>query len=232
MRLGLLTALLFFPTTTVAQVVPDLELDNPRVQSIRWEDGQEVLLTVMPSTGLTVMLEAGEAIERVSLGDQSLFEVQVSPERNSFLVLPRRAEGAARMSVTTSERHYDFVVRTGTGLTAAYLVQFSYGDTRVQSSAIDVLEPTGETWSYRLRGDHEVRPLSIRDDARRTFITYGEEQALPAVFAIGQTGEEEIVNGYMRGGVYVIDRVYAELVFRIDNERARARRNDEPDMIP
>lgn len=235
MRLALLASMLLFPAfaamPTAAQVVPDLQLDNPRVQSIRWEQGQEVLLTVMPSSGLTVMLEDGEHIELVSLGDENSFEVQVSPERNSFLVLPRRSEGAARMAVATDRRSYRFVVRTGIGLTAAYLVQFTYGEG--QADAPESVAPApGETlWSYRLRGDREVRPLTLLDDGTRTFIRYADGQALPAVFAIGPTGDEEIVNGYMRDDTYVIDRVYSELVFRIDDERARARRNSEPDVV-
>jgi len=44
------------------------------------------------------------------------------------------------------------------------------------------------------------------------------------VFGIGYNGEEEVVDGYMRDGVFTIDRVYGELVFRIDKKRARARR--------
>jgi type IV secretion system protein VirB9 len=42
------------------------------------------------------------------------------------------------------------------------------------------------------------------------------------VFGIGFNGEEEVVDGYMRDGVFTIDRVYGELVFRIDKKRARA----------
>ena len=44
------------------------------------------------------------------------------------------------------------------------------------------------------------------------------------MFGIGVNGEEEVVDGYMRGDVFTIDRVYGQLVFRIDKKRARARR--------
>ena len=36
-----------------------------------------------------------------------------------------------------------------------------------------------------------------------------------------------MVNGHMRGNALVIDRVWDELIFRIDKEKARARRNEE-----
>lgn len=78
--------------------------------------------------------------------------------------------------------------------------------------------------SYRLRGDRSVRPLRVSDDGARTTIAFAPDQALPAVFAIGPTGEEIAVNGYMRTGEYVIDRVHERLVFRIDRDRATAER--------
>ena len=72
----------------------------------------------------------------------------------------------------------------------------------------------------------------MTDDGLKTRITYAPGQALPAVFAIGPSGEEEVVNGYMRDDIFVIDRVYGELVFRIDREKATARRNDTPEAAP
>lgn len=208
-----------------AQVLPALELDNPRLQTVPYTEGQEVLLTVMPSSGLTVMLERGEQIERIIASDDDNFDVRVSPEGNTFLILPQSQNALGRMLVESDRRSYTFALRVDRGLTAAYLVQFTYDGP--PSTVPDY--PTGEHWSYRVRGDDIVRPQAIRDDARRTYITYGQTQPLPAVFAIGPTGEEEVVNGYMREGTYVIDRVYAELIFRIDDERATARRNSEPD---
>lgn len=78
--------------------------------------------------------------------------------------------------------------------------------------------------SYRLTGERNLRPARISDDGYRTFIEWAEEQPLPAVFAISAMGREEIVNGFMRDGVFTIDRVDAVLVFRIDQKWARATR--------
>jgi type IV secretion system protein VirB9 len=213
-----------------AQTVPDLELDNPRIQTVQWQDGMDVLLTVMPGSGLTLMLEAGERIERVTLSDDFDFEVRVSPEGNSLILLADQQAVEGRMVVETDRRTYPFALRIGEGLTAAYLVRFTYGAQR-----LDPLDPVSapvaeSRWSYRLRGDAPVRPRAIADDGARTYITYAPEQPLPAVFAIGATGDEEMVNGHMRGDVFVIDRVYAELVFRLDEERAQAERNSQPDV--
>ncbi len=227
-RLAFLPLGLVLATPAAAQTVPDIELGNPRLQTVQWDEGSDVLLTILPGSGATVMLEAGETIDRVTLSTEARFDVRVSPEGNSLLVLAEEDAAAARMTVETDRRTYPFTLRVGEGLTAAYLVRFTYGLPDETPTIDEPTEPRGN-WSYRLRGDYEVRPLSIRDDGVRTYIAYAPEQALPAVFAIGQTGEEELVNGHMRGDLYVIDRVYGELVFRLDDERARARRNSQPD---
>lgn len=231
MRLPLASLLLASASIAQAQgpVVPNLELDNPRVQTIAWEPGIEVLLTIMPGSGTTIMLEPGEAIGRVTLTNEFDYSVRISPEGNSLLVLADQAAEAAAMTIETDRRRYPLSLRTGQGLTAAYLLRFTYGATATRATASAAPPAPTESWSYQMRGDREVRPQAIRDDAQRTYITYFPEQALPAVFAIGQTGDEEMVNGYMRDGIYVIGRVYGELVFRLDGEKATARRNSEPD---
>ncbi|MXO84367.1 hypothetical protein GRI35_13405 [Altererythrobacter aestiaquae] len=187
-----------------------------------------MLLTALPKTGLTVLLEPGEEIRRVSVENQNQLDVRVSAEQDSLLIIPQIDDAVARMLVQTNRRDYRFSVQTAFGLSAAYLVKFTFAEAD-STTTFAGPESTGKRWAYRLRGDRVVRPAEISDDGLRTRILFGAEQALPAVFAIGPGGDEEVVNGYMRDGVFVIDRVYSELVFRIDKEKATARRNQEPD---
>ncbi len=82
-----------------------------------------------------------------------------------------------------------------------------------------------EMTSYRLKGSTSVRPSRIGDDGQRTYIQWDEDQPIPAVFAPDKRGQEQIVDGYMRGDLFTIDRVYPRLVFRIDKDMAEAIRN-------
>jgi type IV secretion system protein VirB9 len=77
---------------------------------------------------------------------------------------------------------------------------------------------------YRLSGDRALWPVEIGDDGIHTYIVWSEEQSLPAVFAINAIGREEMVDGYMRQGIFTIDRIYEKLVFRIDKKAAKAKR--------
>lgn len=218
-----------------AQILPQPGSDNPRIQSLAWAPDQEVVLTALPFTGLTVLLEPGEQIRRVTLDKNGTIDVRVSPELDSFLVLPRFEQVDVALLVESDRRQYRFTVRTGTGLTAAYLVRFTYdggADGAIGPAPVDPASPavsdrTEQSGTYRLKGDRSVLPKSIKDDGARTFIQFGADQALPAIFAMGPTGDEEVVNGHMRAGVFVIDRVHEELIFRIDGDKATARRHAE-----
>lgn len=227
---SLIPVLALLPSALSAQVMPLPGQANPRLQTIDWVEGREVVLTALPQTGLTVVLEPGEEIERVALGNDSAMSVQVSAERDSFLLLPTGELQDVPLLVQTDRRSYPFRVRTESGLMAAYLVQFTFAPPARAPEAASPPRATGEVWAYRLKGDASVRPSAISDDGIRTTIEFAAEQPLPAVFAIGSNGEEEVVNGYMRDDRFVIDRVHSELVFRIDKARAIARRGDRPEL--
>jgi type IV secretion system protein VirB9 len=227
-----------FTTSTIAsaQALPVPDQDNPRIQSFSWEPGEPVRIMALPMTGLTVMLEPGEAISEILLDRRGAFEVKVSSEGDSFLLVPVIADAAATITVATDRRSYTFLAETGTGLMAAYLVRYSpytsyasYSPPQLPPALDPFADGSGRIWSYRLKGDSPVQPAEITDDGSKTYIRFAEDQALPAIFAIGPTGEEQLVNGHMRGDVFVIDEVWQELVFRIDREKATARRSEGPE---
>lgn len=211
-----------------AQVFPIPGPETPRIQTADWRPGEPLVLTALPQTALTVMLEPGETIQRATLGGSPAWEVAVSAEADSFQITPLGGAEPANLTVQTDRRAYSFLLETGDGLQAAYLVRLQFGGgTPVPplQSGQSPTDLTGLDWSYRLRGDQSVRPAAIRDNGDKTVIEYAPGQALPAVFAIGPTGDEEVVDGYMRDGLFVIDRVHEELVFRIDKAKATARRD-------
>lgn len=216
-----------------AQVYPMPSAENPRIQSVEWSGGEPIVLTALPETTLTTLLEPGETILRIALGGDQEWKVSVSAENDSFQVTPPAQPRTADLTVETTQRLYEFRLEVGRGLQAAYLVRFEREQQTLAASEAPAPEaPENLDWSYRLRGDKSVRPLSVRDNGEKTVIEYAPEQALPAVFAIGPTDDEEVVDGYMRDGRFIIDRVHSELVFRIDKEKATARRNKEPDSRP
>ena len=216
-------------TSVSAQTFPTPDQYNPRIQNARWLEGQSVVLTALPETTLTVILEPTERINRATLNGNRAWKVSVPSERNSLQITPEAGALAANLSVETDLRSYEFVLEVDAGLMAAYLVRLEHGPSLLSAGESEPKPIENLNWSYRLRGDREVRPQSIRDNGEKTVITYAPDQALPAVFAVGPTGDEEVVDGYMRGDAFVIDRVHSKLVFRINRDKATARRNERED---
>lgn len=207
------------PAGVLAQVAPTPGFDDPRLQTVAFDPSRPVRLVAYPGANLTVILLPGEAITQAVLSDPGAFDVKVASPRDSLNIVPLRPDATARLLVDTAQRRYEFDLATGEGLAAAYIVRFvdpSAAPRFAQAAAL-----TGE---YRLSGEQDLLPSRIGDDGERTYIEWGKYQSLPAVFGIGTAGEEEVVDGYMRDGVFTIDRVYGELVFRVDKKRARARR--------
>lgn len=220
------------PMGAQAQVAPDLGADDPRLQTLLWQSSGHYRLTLYPDAGLTLMLVPGDRVQRATLSDPSAFEVRVIGANDSLAIAPLRPDAAASLQLETARGSYAFELGTGRGIMAAYLVRFidpelpvatAAGATPDYPTAEQVLPMIGQ---YRLSGERVLRPSSITDDGYRTYIEWDAHQMLPAVLGIGSTGDEEVVDGYMRGGVFTIDRVYGELVFRIDRKRAKARRDN------
>jgi type IV secretion system protein VirB9 len=211
------------PAAVLAQVAPTPSFDDPRLQTVAYDPARPVRLVAYPGANLTVMLLPGEAITQTVLSDPGAFDVRVAGPRDSLNIVPLRPGAVARLIVDTSQRRYEFDLETGDGLAAAYVVRFV--DPAAPRFA-QAASPAALTGEYRLTGEPMLLPSKIADDGERTYIEWGKHQSLPAVFGIGTAGEEEVVDGYMRDGVFTIDRVYGELVFRVDKKRARARRRE------
>ncbi len=233
MRALIAAPLLLLASPLLAEVHPMPSEDSPRIQTIKWERGQRTILTALPETALTVMLEPGDSIQRVTLGNDLDWDVKVSPEFDSLSVIPTSRASATDLLVETGTRRYEFQLESEISLLAAYLVKFDYSDAdKVANTSAPVeWSSSAKRWSYQMRGDRSVRPASISDDGVKTRIIYDPGQPLPAVFAIGASGDEEVVDGHMRNDEFIIDRVHERLVFRIDKERATARRNAEMDGV-
>jgi type IV secretion system protein VirB9 len=207
-----------------AKVTPVPGPDDPRLQTLVQPDGQRARLVAFPEASLTLIMRRGERIQRVSLSDGSMFRVALTGDNDSISITPLRAGAMATLSLQTNVGNHEFDLETGRGLAAAYVVRMVSQTTPIpseirQSIPIDLASMTGR---YRLKGDRSLRPRQIADDGAKTYIEWADKQSIPAVLGIGATGEEEVVPGYMRGGIFTIDRVYPELVFRIDRHRTTA----------
>ncbi|WEK46393.1 MAG: TrbG/VirB9 family P-type conjugative transfer protein [Candidatus Andeanibacterium colombiense] len=217
-------ALALVPVAASAQVSPSPSLEDPRLQTIVYQPNMPVRLVTFPQGSLTLMFHPGEQIKRVVLSDGAAFTAAVMERGDTIAITPARTGATATLKVETDRQNYEFSLETGQGLAAAYLVRFVTGKDAAAASSTSQPAPGATVHSYHLAGSRVLRPDAISDDGLRTFIEWSDGRALPAVFGVGPSGGEELVAGYMRQGRLVIDRVYPELVFRFDKEKATATR--------
>lgn len=230
-------AALALPATLAAQVSPAPSFDDPRLQTVAYDSARPVRVIAFVDVPLTIMLLSGERITAARLSEQAAFEIRIGTRGDSLHITARGPEATAGLTVDTSLRRYEFELAVGNGLGAAYLVRFvasAHGASPFAPRPPTPLplvppptasaSPSVKRTEYRLSGERALRPVRIGDDGERTYIEWEQHQSLPAVFGIGASGEEEVVDGYMRQDLFVIDRVYADLVFRIDRKSAKARR--------
>jgi type IV secretion system protein VirB9 len=227
----LLLLLAFVATPAIAQVAPQPGAGDPRIQSIEYNADQVVLLQAAPGYQISVEFAPDERIENVAIGDSGAWQATPNKRGDYLFVKPIQAGVSTNMTVLTDARIYAFDLRglMGPQSDMAYTVRFRYpgaahaGATAVNADGSEAAPGTEpQRGRYRLSGDRSIRPSGIDDDGAKTYIEWASDSALPAVYSVDAKGKESLVNGNMRDGIFVIDNVVERLVFRLDQQIARA----------
>lgn len=222
-----LAALAAVPAT--AQIMPAPSREDPRLHEVRFAAGEPIRVLTPPGNDMTVMLEPGERIDDISIGNHAAYQITISDARDSFLlhtsmvIFQNAPPPEVTVSIATDQRRYEFLLNSAPGNPPVHVLRFTYDRSRKNNSGKVSAPPE----QYKLSGKRELRPTSIRSDGRKTFIQWAPDQSIPAVFGLDRLGREEMVDGYMRGGIFTIDRVHDRLVFRIDDSKAEAARSGQ-----
>lgn len=210
-----------FPPAVEAPLppIPPPVYRDPRLREVVYDPNGVVTLSVAPGRQMTVLFGAGERIASVAVGDSGSWQVTAGRSGDSLFVKPLNAS-ETNMTVITDAGVYLFDLVPGGAMDSVYLMRFVYPD----AAAAEQVAPARMSRPYKVRGAKILRPDIISDDGFRTYIAWSAGKAMPAVFAIAPSGEEMLVDGYVRHGLYTIDRVYNRLIFRFDQKMATATR--------
>lgn len=86
-------------------------------------------------------------------------------------------------------------------------------------------------FAWRLTGDPRVGPIQVFDDGRSTWLQFGSDQTVPAIFARTDAGDHLLTP--QRSAAYVIvDGVWPLLVLRIGELESQARRLGPEAEVP
>ncbi len=210
--------------SALCEVRPVPDRSDPRMASLRSVAGEPARLDVPVGREVTVLLPTGETLSSVNVAAPGDWQVDARGGGEAFVIRPVRPVPDSTMTVQTTAQSYSFILAAAPGGSPPMLVRI-IGDGRQKtatSAAPRAIAPAAPVW--KLSGNKELWPSSIRDDGAKTYLEWPADRALPAVFALDRLGREEMVNGYMRGTIFTIDRVHERLLFRIDKASAEARR--------
>jgi type IV secretion system protein VirB9 len=221
-RLTLAILLALSGAGAAAQVRPQPGYGDARIQTIDYRRDQVVQIEGAPGYQVMIALAPDEQVQNVAVGDSSAWQVVASQSGNMLFVRPTQDGVSTNMTVITSARFYAFDLVPANG-SPPYEVRFRY-PAEPASGASAVSNAAGESSGlYRLKGTPSLWPVRMHDDGVKTYIDWPHDVALPAVFIVDD-GRERLANGNMRDGLYVIDSVHNEFLFRIDRKIARAKR--------
>lgn len=202
----------------------ELAAIDPRIATLPIDQAGMLQIRTAGDVTQTLLFRPGERIASVILSDPSAYQVLVAGAGDSLALRATGPSSFGVMTVRTNLRSYEFELLAGGVSSAPAVVRLMErpASSRPRSPAPAV--GTAERFTYRVSGSKALRPTAISDDGAKTYIEWAHDQAMPATFALGPTGDEQMVDGYVRDGIYTIDRVYKTLIFRIDKDRAAATR--------
>jgi len=207
-----------------------------------WNDGVVYRAIAAPGRVTDIVLQPGEQLGSVASGDTARWTIgdttsgAGADKRAHVLVKPFSAGLTTNIVITTDRRTYHVLLTSMPG-NAMSAVSWTYpADEMIavrkaeeaRSAAVPVaggLDMDALNFGYSISGDWPAwRPLRVFDDGRQTFIefpaTLGIGEA-PPLFAIGTTGDAELVNYRVRGHFYVVDRLLDRAELRLGTKKAQ-----------
>lgn len=202
---------------------------DARIRIIPYSDDLIVPLRGHLGYQMLIEFDPNERIENVAIGDSLAWQVTPNRAATMLFVKPVVADAATNMVVVTSLRRYSFELRAREASgpsdpTIIYSVRFTYPETQVaEAPPPPPPPPQAINLNYTTRGADRFRNVRIFDDGDMTYFQFPEGAGVPAIFVVGENGEEELVNTQARPPYVVVDHIAREFVLRSGRHRARIR---------
>ncbi|GFE67269.1 TrbG/VirB9 family P-type conjugative transfer protein [Litoreibacter roseus] len=183
----------------------------------------------------TIQFGDGERFEAVIVGDTESFQVDPIPELGNILTIKPHVQNAStNMTVLTNRRSYAFHLREGSipGRTGMFFeVRFRYPEDEQRARSRDIQAKEFEaprSYTYKIAGEGDFRPVSVSDDGRFTYFTFQENGRQPAVFKADAQGRERTVNWTQNGNTVRVSGVNEFWTLRLGEDALCIYRDSSP----
>lgn len=219
-------------------------LDN-RVYTIMYAPDEVFKFTGHYGYQSSIVLEEGEEIDTISMGDSVPWQIQ--PSGNRIFLKPVQQDAQTNMTLITNKRTYLFELHAEEAESIEdpniiWVLKFIYPakpmirkKKKKKEEVLRTPEQDGYkkfNFNYTIRGSQEFAPIKIYDDGEFTYFEFRDKNAeIPAFYNVDDRGKESIINFRTRDDLIVVERVANRFTLRHGNDivcvynEARARRS-------
>lgn len=222
--------ILFTSTAHAIREPRPMALDK-RFKVITYHPNDVHKLTFYYEYQSSIVLEAGETVKTISMGDTSAWNIVDSDNR--IFIKPVEDNATTNMTLITNKRVYYIELHAeevdpDKGIEdedLVFVLRFVYpgspsGDGAVQrfsgaSSGPDLSQPEKYNFNYTVSGSDYISPIRIFDDGEFTYFQFTNQNAdVPAFFLVDSEGKEGLVNYRIQGDYVVVERVGSVFTLR------------------
>jgi len=225
-----------------AQLIPTPLPGDSRLVQFEYDSDQTFLVLSKPKAVTHIEFAADERIVTVAGGDTKNWEISPTANKRHIFLKPHFDNLETSMTVLTDKRSYQFVLRsTSAGAKWYQRVTWQYGNTVLvddlsgpvshqgASAGLppavaelgafqrgEVVDPKSLNFGYVITGEAAFRPDVVFNDGRFTRIKLPRGlQELPALFAVGEDGEPQLVNYVVKANELLVQQVIASGILRL-----------------
>jgi len=236
MKRILILILLFAPLMSMAKSIPQGGAADARIKKVDYDMDDVVQIVGHYGYSTHIQFADGEDVESVALGDSLAWEV--SPVGNHIFMKPRENDATTNMTVLTTKHVYNFALLAYQNKNIEndnlyFQVRFKYPEQEAADAekarrlaerkrkAEKVKELLADTdneavnWNYSGQGKESVKPDLVWDDGNFTYMKFGANRDMPAVFIKDDTDKKEaLVNSHVEDDVIVLHRLSPKFILR------------------
>jgi type IV secretion system protein VirB9 len=209
-----------------AEEMPVAGRADPRIRSVVYNKDNVVAIDATFGTSTMIVLQDGEKIETLALGDSISWKIEPNKKGDIIFVKPVEKDAMSNLNVVTDKRTYSFILRSNmhTSQNQIYKVQFRYpddeADERLLAKAKQLaaypnarqMNVANANYNYGYKGSEINKPSAVFDDGVKTWFVF--EGEISAIYSVDGNRNESLIN-YHREGVYtVVDKVNFQWTLR------------------
>lgn len=240
---GILALAQFIAFNASAELAATPLPGDSRLVQFEYDADQTYLILSRPKAVTHVEFAPDEKIMTVAGGDTKHWELTPTANRKHLFIKPLYDNIETSMTVLTDKRSYQFVLRsTGAGAKWYQRVTWQHGQTILldlspMSAARDVsgvepapratqqtegVNPENIRFGYQITGEADFKPTSVFDDGKFTWIKMPAGlQEMPALFAMSEGDEFQLVNSVIKGEYIVAQRVINAGILKLGRAEVR-----------